>query len=91
MWKEHRDAACHYMVTWSKLNWSCSWPELGGTIKRGGFIYINGKMQCRNNIGLLEDGDGHFTNVGRDKTEMLNSSPLFSTPMLDQTGSSALS
>lgn len=28
-------------------------------------------MQCRNNIGLLEDGDGHFTNVDIDKTELL--------------------
>lgn len=43
--------------------------------KKGGFlIYINGKMQCTNNIGLLEDGDGHFTNVDIDKMELLNSS-----------------
>ncbi|KAF4796691.1 hypothetical protein TURU_082106 [Turdus rufiventris] len=36
------------------------------------FNYNNSNRQCKNNIGLLHDEDGHLTNRDMDKAEVFN-------------------
>lgn len=52
--------------------------ELPGLVGRGSkkrfFKFINGKRQCKNNIGPFQDGDGHLTNRDTDWAEGFNTS-----------------
>lgn len=73
----------------AKARFELELPGLvGEDSKKRFFKCIRGKRQCKNNIGLFWDGDGHLTDGQRDLTHPLS---LSSTWMMEQGGPSALS
>ncbi|KAJ7412607.1 hypothetical protein BTVI_45938 [Pitangus sulphuratus] len=73
-WEEYRDAACHCRekIHAAKAELELKLGRNVGDNKKSFKKYVNSKRQCRNNIGPLQDDDGHLTNREIDKAEMFN-------------------
>ncbi|NWI48887.1 ITA8 protein, partial [Calyptomena viridis] len=84
-WKEYRDAAylCREKICVTKAQLRLKLARNVEENNKSFFKYITGKRQCRNNITLLQDGDGHLTNRGRDRGKVFNA---FFTSALNMDG-----
>ncbi|NXB47098.1 RTJK polymerase, partial [Leucopsar rothschildi] len=77
--EEYRHAVClcGEKIHRSKVLLELKLARTVGNNKKSIFKYINGSRQCKNNIGPLQDEDGHLTHKDRDKAEEFN--PFFSS------------
>lgn len=74
MWKEYRDVACHWTkeICVAKAQQELKLAKYVGVKEKKIFKYVNLKEQSKNNIGLLQNENGHPTNRDINKTEKFN-------------------
>lgn len=69
-WEEYRDTTCHCRekICGAKAHLGLGLAGTAGDNKKSFFKYVNGNRQCKNDIGPLQDEDGHLANRHMDKT-----------------------